>query len=760
MAASISVHRVSVVLLCLLGVAIACAPGEAGCVGVDQSATVDDLPAQPVNIDENARAQAADLNQSIDDWSQDVVNAVLEGTGVAAGANTEGDVSALAGDWTIKLEDEETGSAEQAQVGFAENGAAVELQLFAEDLSESATLAFPAPSPNQRVIVGGRLLGSIVRRLEDGMFDVTLVGVLDTQNDGAVVRTREVFQFLVTIAADGSRLLGVGRRTSEVIASADPQQQAGQILTTAGTTELVRNSPPIADAGPDLRITDSDGDGKELVQLEGGASTDSDGQISEFTWFIDDIQVASGQSPQTELNLGEFDVVLRVVDDRQAAATDTVTVIVEPPLSNPNSGVTFSAPFAIDSALAENDGPGIVDEEVDLASDGAGTWVAAWKSDIAVDSDLEVLVSVSQDNGLTWSSATPLNSNSASDIGGDAQPSLASMGASVWLALWVSDDDLGGTIRLDADVFFAQSFDGGSSWTAPKALNTNAGTDVGTDLRPDVTCDEIGACVAVWEMSGDDLGGAIGLDQDILSSVSTGGAVWSDPVPVSSEAGVDICDDRRPRIANDGAGTWIAVWDQSQDLGDGTCGVNGDILTATSIDNGDTWEDVTRITLDTLDDMADDRMPHIATDTEGRWIVVWESSDELGGSIGADRDILYSISDDDGATWTPAAILDSLAASDTANDITPTIETDTLGRWMAVWNSAEPGVGSNLIFLTSTDNGDSWSPQDADASIAGTDPALTTDGQGNWIAGWESGLDLDGKLGSDSDVLVTQITFR
>ena len=51
--------------------------------------------------------------------------------------------------------------------------------------------------------------------------------------------------------------------------------------------------------------------------------------------------------------------------------------------------------------------------------------------------------------------------------------------------------------------------------TAPAALNTNAGSDSGTDKEPQVTTDGAGNWVAAWH-SICTLGGAIGNDYDIL----------------------------------------------------------------------------------------------------------------------------------------------------------------------------------------------------------------------------------------------------
>ena len=50
----------------------------------------------------------------------------------------------------------------------------------------------------------------------------------------------------------------------------------------------------------------------------------------------------------------------------------------------------------------------------------------------------------------------PLNTNATSDSGWDEVPQLTTDSNGVWLALWRSRDDLGGTIGTDQDVLFAR----------------------------------------------------------------------------------------------------------------------------------------------------------------------------------------------------------------------------------------------------------------------------------------------------------------
>lgn len=64
----------------------------------------------------------------------------------------------------------------------------------------------------------------------------------------------------------------------------------------------------------------------------------------------------------------------------------------------------------------------------------------------------------SHDGGDTWSDAVAINANAAVDIGDDSGPRLAGDGQGNWVAVWRSDDALGGTASYRVpDIFFATS---------------------------------------------------------------------------------------------------------------------------------------------------------------------------------------------------------------------------------------------------------------------------------------------------------------
>ncbi len=287
----------------------------------------------------------------------------------------------------------------------------------------------------------------------------------------------------------------------------------------------------------------------------------------------------------------------------------------------------------------------------------------------------------------------PLNTNAASDSGSDMQPQLTTDGQGNWVAVWDSYDDLGGTIGTDFDILFSRSTDAGATWTDPAPLNTNAASDSGVDGQPQLTTDGAGNWLAVW-FSQDDFGGTIGTDRDILFSRSTdNGATWTAPAPLNTNAASDTYFDYRVQLTTDGQGNWVAVWQSSDDL-EGTIGTDPDILFARSTDIGATWTAPAPLNTYADSDSSYDFNPQLTTDGQGNWVAVWESNDDLGGSIDTDYDVLVSLSTDAGASWTAPAALNTNAASDSGFDGYPQLTTDGQGNWVAVWSSTDDLKGT------------------------------------------------------------------
>ena len=334
-----------------------------------------------------------------------------------------------------------------------------------------------------------------------------------------------------------------------------------------------------------------------------------------------------------------------------------------------------------------------------VATDGKGNWITAWASTASFAGmfgrDRDILYCRSTDNGQTWSSPAPLNVNAAQDYGHDWAVRLTSDSAGNWLAVWSSTDSLVGRIGGDSDIFVSRSNDAGASWTHPMPLNSNAQSDAGFDATPDIAVDAKGRWAATWS-SGDSLDGSLGTERDILIARSAdAGASWSDPSPLNQNAASDSRDDWSPRLANNGADVWVAVWSSGDPL-DGAIGFDSDLLLARSDDGGVTWTHPIPVDPAAATDAQDDASPSIVTDSVGNWMVVWHSFSVFGSYSQGDSDVVAIVSQDEGRTWTAPTAINRLAGKDAVDDSHPQLATDGEGNWVVVWQSYSVSGGRTV----------------------------------------------------------------
>lgn len=86
------------------------------------------------------------------------------------------------------------------------------------------------------------------------------------------------------------------------------------------------NTAPTAAAGPDQHLECQDG--IAFASFDGSSSTDPDGSIADYGWFLGSTAFATGVTASRSFPIGTYDVSLQVTDDDGAADTDTVRVFV------------------------------------------------------------------------------------------------------------------------------------------------------------------------------------------------------------------------------------------------------------------------------------------------------------------------------------------------------------------------------------------------------------------------------------------------
>ena len=437
----------------------------------------------------------------------------------------------------------------------------------------------------------------------------------------------------------------------------------------------------------------------------------------------------------------------------------------------------FDGPAPLNSTAVTDGAVG--DGLPSVATDAMGTWITVWISDnslgAAGDTDYDILYARSLDEGTTWSAAAKLNSNADTDSQLDSHPVLAGDGYNNWLAVWESNENLGG-VGTDTDIFVARSISNGQSWLPVQVLNSSALGDSKNDFYPSVATNSQGRWLVAWE-SVQNLGG-IGEDSDILFAYSdTHGSSWTAAAPLNTSAPTDTGGDRSPRVANHGS-TWITVWyGEEAFAGSLDLGTDWDVFYARSTDGGVTWDDPAPLNSRAAGDTGFDAFPDIAADSVGNWVAVWQSNENPDGLYGADSDIWYAVSTDDGATWSPQAVLNGNAAIDgSAGDTAPHIACDRRGAWLAVWESEGGtdevlGADRDILMAVSIDNAATWGPVAPVNESAGDDneaaengdftSAIAADKMGNYVAVWGSKYSLSvpdrAQLGTDTDVLVATV---
>ncbi len=99
--------------------------------------------------------------------------------------------------------------------------------------------------------------------------------------------------------------------------------------TVVITVNRAANRPPVANAGPDRTVADTDQQAGENVTLDGRQSSDADGAIASYVWRnAAGAQIATGANPQVRLPDGANTITLTVTDNGELSASDTVVITV------------------------------------------------------------------------------------------------------------------------------------------------------------------------------------------------------------------------------------------------------------------------------------------------------------------------------------------------------------------------------------------------------------------------------------------------
>ena len=139
--------------------------------------------------------------------------------------------------------------------------------------------------------------------------------------------------------------------------------------SSSTTASIVKNQPPVADAGPPVV-----GAKGQAVSFDGSASTDLDGDIVQYDWYFGDGNKAldAGPTPtHTYQEAGLYSVTLTVTNDDSVPASDSTTALIgessQPPTADANGPYNGQLDAATSEALVSFDGSSSSDPDGRIA---------------------------------------------------------------------------------------------------------------------------------------------------------------------------------------------------------------------------------------------------------------------------------------------------------------------------------------------------------------------------------------------------------
>ncbi len=322
----------------------------------------------------------------------------------------------------------------------------------------------------------------------------------------------------------------------------------------------------------------------------------------------------------------------------------------------------------------------------------------------------------------------------------DRNHQAATDGNGIWVVVWERRIGLSGASQ---DIYIARSSDDAQTWTAPTLLHVNDGR---IDTDPHIETDGNGTWIIAFSSHISDVSNF----RDVLFCRSTdNGASFSaaQELNILPPNGFNNDFNSYPRLATDRNGIWMAVWSMDGRAFSGIAGIDIEIFGALSPNNGISWGNPFPVNVDALTDVRADGVPDVATDRAGNWIAVWERAGDID-PIGADKDIYYAVSSNNGGTWSFMTTLNSNADSDEGSgtldqDQVPRIESNGRQQWIAVWRRLG-GVtdDSEHAYAVLNGSGGAWSgastfQPSGEAFDTDSLPDIVADRFGNWIATWQ-----------------------
>lgn len=289
---------------------------------------------------------------------------------------------------------------------------------------------------------------------------------------------------------------------------------------------------------------------------------------------------------------------------------------------------------------------------------------------------------------------TGFNPNPDNAING----AVVDTGGGIFVTAWTEQF---GTNEFQQDIYSSRSTDDGATWSTPVRVDLGDMPNEFDSDNPKIAVSGDGqSVVVIWEDNRSALP-LMATAEDVLCNYSTdGGQTWQPSAFALNIAtsGPDVDSDvDRLWIDADGD-TFHVTWEE-----DDTSGLGGaeDVYYTRSTDGGMTWSNP--IILNPVPGVGDVDDPKVAADS-GNVVVTWAAPDT------GNDDLWVAVSNDGGATFAPAAVVDSDPAG---NVDEPIVEVRGMTAIVAC-NENDPTTpaGEGITCAVSTDGGVTWTPDE------------------------------------------------
>lgn len=346
-----------------------------------------------------------------------------------------------------------------------------------------------------------------------------------------------------------------------------------------------------------------------------------------------------------------------------------------------NSGETWT-----DAALLSN--PAYYNGEVDIASGADGEFLFAWSSGDYF-SEYRLHTAKTEDTGTTYVFETITGQKSAAEHDHIA-PRVAIAGGSQLLSK--SSVEVANNL-LNINGFLWTKISPASAWSESGVADSPAASHNYKTMAADLAVDPNGKAVAVFQR---EYFGQTYHYRLLAMTSDDSGATWTNRdhfTPISYRLA-------EASVATDGNGTWMVAatpMPQQNSL--------QPLVIYKSTDSGASWIESGSLTpaVNTVNHLT---FPSVATDGNGNWLIVMHGFHDGGttSNYSTDGDILYSISSDNGNTWSALAAVNDSPASDVALDTAPQAAYLGGGKWGVFWARSENGTDSDIVLATTSES--------------------------------------------------------